>query len=82
MRFDSCGNLYLYEPGAGMSGEPKRVIEYGSEEVIYATDDVETRLEAPVKSLCKFENVSSSKVHRMVPHNGAVITKITTTQSR
>ena len=40
MRFDSQGNLYLYEPGAGMSGEPKRVIEYGSDEIIYADGDV------------------------------------------
>ena len=36
MRFDSQGNLCLYEPGAGMSGEPRRVIEFGSEEVVYA----------------------------------------------
>ena len=60
----------------------KGLLNMAVREVIYATDDVETKLEAPVKSLCKFENVSSSKVHRMVPHNGAVITKITATQSR
>ena len=78
MRFDSCGNLYLYEPGAGMSGEAKRVIEFGSDEVIYADCEVKTKSETPVKSICQ------TKVHRLVPHNGdaAVITQVADSQPR
>ena len=31
--------LYLYEPGAGCSGVPKRVVKYGSDEILYFDSD-------------------------------------------
>ena len=39
MKFDSEGNLYLYEPGAGISGESRHVISLGSDEIIYQSDE-------------------------------------------
>ena len=44
MRFDCDGNLYLYELGAGISGEARRVIQYGSDEIIYADKPIEGHL--------------------------------------
>ena len=72
MRFDSCGNLYLYERGAGMSGTPKRVIDYASDEIIYADGEIDKREMSNVK----FDNVHASKVHRMIPRKGGAITNI------
>ena len=40
MKFYSEGNLYLYEPGTGISGEPHRVIEFGSDEIIYDCQEI------------------------------------------
>ena len=66
MKFDEKGNLYLYEPGAGMSGEPKRVIEFGSDEVIYAKSENN-------KDFSRAGLIDYSKVHRMIPSRGAVV---------
>ena len=40
MKFYSEGNLYLHEPGTGISGEPHRVIEFGSDEIIYDCKEI------------------------------------------
>ena len=76
MHFDSLGNLYLYEPGAGMSGILKRLIKYGSEEVIYADGDVQSKFYTIKNHFHKFDSVALTKIHRIVPRNGAVITKL------
>ena len=64
--------MYLYECGAGMSGSPKRVIDYASDEIIYADGEIDKNELSSVK----FENVHASKVHRMIPHKGGAITNI------
>ena len=76
MRFDSEGNLYLYEPGAGMSGQPRRVIEFGSDEVIYADGDKISDKCSKHKSVMDCETFDSMKVYCMSSNkNAAVITK-------
>ena len=71
MKFDKDGNLFLYEPGGGMSGVPKRVIEFGSDEIIYEesgySDD---------KKFEKFHSVSAAKVHRIIPNKESVVTRL------
>ena len=76
MRFDKFGNLYLYEPGAGMSGEPKRVIEFGSDEIVYANGGVESNLKQSESVYNKFGSLPSSNVHRIIPCKADVITKV------
>ena len=60
MRFDSQGNLYLYKPGAGMSGAPRRVIEFGSNEVVY-TDEGDSGKLVQKKSVMGCETCRDQK---------------------
>ena len=82
MRFDSCGNLYLYEPGAGMSGIPRKVIELGSDEVIY--DDTKPFVEGGKKNngFGKFKGLASDQIHRVVPSRGVAVTNISDGKTR
>ena len=82
MRFDSQGNLYLYEPGAGMSGEPKRVIEYGSDEVIYADGNVTSKSDEKKSAYNKFQTLSASLVHHVLPKKRHVITNFVDGKAR
>ena len=76
MRFDSEGNLYLYEPGSGMSGEAKRVIQYGSDEVIYGDGSVSKGVESKEIVYNKFQKLLPELVHRVVPSKKCVITNV------
>ena len=77
MKFDHEGNLYLYEPSAGMSGEPKRVIEFGSDEVVYAGDyNSQTDESDKSGTFDKFQTLSAAKVHHIVPSKKPVIMNV------
>ena len=76
MKFDEKGNLYLYEPGAGMSGIPKRVIEFGSDEVVYAEDCGKEDIMYESAKFEKFKSVPAAKVHRIVSSSNNVITEV------
>ena len=78
MKFDHEGNLYLYEPGSGMSGVPKRVIEFGSDEVVYAGDYNNSQTDESDKSgmFDKFQTLSAAKVYHIVPSKKPVITNV------
>ena len=79
MKFDEKGNLYLYEPGSGMSGIPRRVIAFGSDEVIYAENCLES---SNSNNLDKFNSVPSCAVHCLVPSKGASVTNFVDGKSR
>ena len=70
MKFDSKGNLYLYEPGAGMSGEPHRVIQFGSDEIIYDSKENVEKLVDVKPNVVKFE-----LMHEVVPKKGASVAR-------
>ena len=66
MKFDSEGNLYLYEPGAGVSGQPRRVLSFGSDEIIYYSDQNVKKEENE-----KLNVVDVASVNRLVPKKAA-----------
>ena len=67
MRFDCDGNLFLYEPG--VSGEPRRVIEMGSDEVVYYDEDKKI-------TESKFDSVKIPPAYQLVPQKGrSVVTE-------
>ena len=68
MKFDSEGNLYLYEPGAGISGEPHRVIEFGSDEIIYDCKEIVKKEEENKPKVLKVE-----LFNRVVPLKGSSV---------
>ena len=70
MKFGSKGNLYLYEPGAGISGEPHRVIELGSDEVIYENKENVQEIVESKPNVAKVESM-----HRIVPKKAASVTR-------
>ena len=82
MKFDSDGNLFLFEPGAGMSGTPRRVIEFGSDEVIYADEENTSDFVTTSNGHSKFPTLASTKVHRLVPSKGHAITRVCDVKSR
>ena len=63
MKFDSQGNLYLYEPGSGISGVPHKVIEFGSDEIVYDLNENNTKEQD--------KKVKVESVNRLVPKRGA-----------
>ena len=63
MKFDSQGNLYLYEPGSGISGVPRKVIEFGSDEIVYDLNENNTKEQD--------KKVKVESVNRLVPKRGA-----------
>ena len=77
MKFDSEGNLYLYEPGAGMSGEVRRVIKFGSDNIVYADEDVTGSVGKNESSSGRFKTLSADRVHRVIPSKSNAITKYT-----
>ena len=77
MKFDSEGNLFLYEPGAGMSGIPRRVIQLGSDEVIYDDSENCGDLSHNITAEKKVKILPSAQIHRLVPGKGSVITNAT-----
>ena len=71
MQFDSQGNLYLYEPGAGFSGRARRVIQMGSpDQVVYADtfydevepDDLDIKVDLPIEDSDCNENQSTPTI--------------------
>ena len=75
MRFDSEGNLYLYEPGSGISGEPCKVIQMGSDEVIYE-DKIDNKNDEEITGF-KFDSVKLPQMHRIVPQKAKSVGKDT-----
>ena len=76
MKFDSKGNLFLYEPGAGMSGNPRRVIQLGSDEVIYDDSGISGDLAHNVTTGNKLKTLPSAQIHCLVPSRQAVIMNV------
>ena len=76
MKFHSEGNLFLYGPGAGMSGNPRRVIQLGSDEVIYDDNEISGDLAHNVTTDNKLKTLPSVQIHRLVPSRQAVITNV------
>ena len=82
MKFDKNGNLFLYEPGAGMSGQRKRVIEYGSDDVLYADGTSNKDLEDKKPWNNKFQRMSHDLIHCIIPTKQSVITNATDGKAR
>ena len=61
-----------------MSGVPKRVIEFGSDEVVYAGDYNNSQTDESDKSgmFDKFQTLSAAKVHHIVPSKKPVIMNV------
>ena len=68
MKFDSESNLYLYEPDAGISGEPRRVTEFGSDEIIYDYKEIVKKEEENKPKVLKVE-----LVNHVMPLKGASV---------
>ena len=71
MQFESEGNLYVYEPGAGCSGIPRK-IEQGF------TQDELNLTSTPSDDVCssqfveRFPKLKSENIHKFVPKSGLV----------
>ena len=85
MKFDKHGNLYLSDPGAGISGIPKRVIQMGSDEVVYSGDDVNgVKQESDDMEVAerKFNKLASSFIRRIIPNSGDSLTSTCDNKTR
>ena len=81
-RFDCEGNIYLYEPGAGKSGEARRVIQYRSDEIIYADKLIVEQTQPKKENYNKFSTVRPVDVHHILPKKGGVVTNSADSKTR
>ena len=71
MQFDKEGNLYVYEPGAGCSGVPRKIEQGFTEEQLSLTSSTcyETQIS---QSWEKFPKLEPENVHKLVPKYGLI----------
>ena len=81
MQFDSEGNLYIYEPGAGCSGRPRKIPQGFSSDDLEFDVSSDSSLESKevaeitkvegntvkVENPLKFRKIAPTVMHRVIP---------------
>ena len=66
MQFDCDGNLYVFKPGCGCSGMPRKVSQGCTQEEMMSVFDSPTE-----HKLTKFPILSKEQVYKLTPEVGA-----------
>ena len=79
MQFDGEGNLYVYLPGAGCSGIPRKISQGFSQDDLDndTSHGFQDSTDMVGKDLSGFSKLKSSNVHKIIPQAGVSTDRLT-----